>query len=117
MASTLAPQNIPEEKAMDTHTAENPAPASEPNSEEIQPKEASEDTPQKVSRDVTGIRWFLVVLSILSSTFLWALDNTIVADVQPAIVRQFASVEKLPWLPVAFLLGASSTNLFWYNIS
>lgn len=64
-------------------------------------------------RKVTGFKWALVVLSILSSTFLFSLDNTIVADVQPAIVRQFASVDKLSWLPVAFLLGASGTNLLW----
>ena len=65
-------------------------------------------------RQVTGPRWGLVVLSILSSTFLFSLDNTIVADIQPAIVRQFSSVDKLSWLPVAFLLGAAGTNLFWY---
>jgi hypothetical protein len=72
-------------------------------------------SPQQPPRDVSGPVWILVVLSILSSTFLWALDNTIVADVQPSIVRAFASVDKLPWLPVAFLLGAASTNLFWYS--
>jgi len=44
---------------------------------------------QKPPRDVHGIAWALVVLSILSSTFLFALDNTIVADVQPAIVERF----------------------------
>lgn len=76
-------------------------------------KEISQQLQEKPPRNVTGILWVLVVLSILSSTFLWALDNTIVADIQPAIVRQFASVDKLPWLPVAFLLGAASTNLFW----
>ena len=65
-------------------------------------------------RNVTGLLWALVVFSILSSTFLFSLDNTIVADIQPAIVRDFGSVEKLSWLPVAFLLGAASTNLFWY---
>ncbi|MCJ1384343.1 hypothetical protein MMC17_007459 [Xylographa soralifera] len=72
-------------------------------------------SPQATSppREVTGLLWGLVVLSILSSTFLFSLDNTIVADIQPAIVRDFGSVEKLSWLPVAFLLGAASTNLFW----
>lgn len=65
-------------------------------------------------RNVSGPLWGLVVLSILSSTFLFSLDNTIVADIQPAIVRQFNSIDKLSWLPVAFLLGAASTNLFWY---
>ncbi|MCJ1244004.1 hypothetical protein MMC30_001201 [Trapelia coarctata] len=67
----------------------------------------------KPPRNVTGLLWGLVVVSILSSTFLFSLDNTIVADIQPAIIRDFNSIEKLSWLPVAFLLGAASTNLFW----
>jgi len=69
---------------------------------------------QKPPRDVHGIAWALVVLSILSSTFLFALDNTIVADVQPAIVERFDSIAKLPWLSVAFLVAAAGTNLIWY---
>lgn len=68
---------------------------------------------QKPPRDVHGIAWILVVLSILSSTFLFALDNTIVADVQPAIVNRFGSIEKLPWLSVAFLVAGAGTNLVW----
>ena len=72
-----------------------------------------EQAPEAPPR-ATGIRWFLIVLAILSSTFLFALDNTIVADVQPQIVARFASIEKLPWLSVAFLLGAVATNLIWW---
>lgn len=60
-----------------------------------------------------GWKWVLVISSILSSTYLFALDNSIVADIQPAIVEQFQSVEKLPWLSVAFSLGAASTCLVW----
>lgn len=67
-------------------------------------------------RDISGMKWALVVLSILSSTFLFALDNTIVADIQPVIVTQFNSVAKLTWLSVAFLIGAASTNLIWGKI-
>ncbi|CAG8953680.1 hypothetical protein HYFRA_00006569 [Hymenoscyphus fraxineus] len=73
-------------------------------------------TAQGPPRDIGGIRWAIVVLSILSSTFLFALDNTIVADIQPVIVTQFNSVAKLTWLSVAFLIGAASTNLFWGKI-
>ena len=64
-------------------------------------------------RDIHGIKWALAVISILLSTFLFALDNTIVADIQPAIVERFGQVEKLPWLSVAFLVAASGTNLVW----
>ncbi len=70
--------------------------------------------PPEQVRKITGIRWFLVVIAILSSTFLFALDNTVVADVQPAIVERFGEIQKLPWLPIAFLVAAVSTNLIWY---
>ncbi|KAH9208866.1 major facilitator superfamily domain-containing protein [Leptodontidium sp. 2 PMI_412] len=76
-------------------------------------RETAEELPP---RDISGSKWALVVLSILSSTFLFALDNTIVADVQPVIVTHFNSVGKLTWLSVAFLIGAASTNLIWGKI-
>ncbi|CZT07193.1 related to major facilitator (MFS1) transporter [Rhynchosporium agropyri] len=71
---------------------------------------------EKPPRDITGWRWVVVVLAILSSTFLFALDNTIVADIQPVIVKQFDSVSKLSWLSVSFLIGAAATNLLWGKI-
>ena len=65
--------------------------------------------------DLRGIiaGWALIVLSILSSTFFFALDNTIVADVQPVIVIHFDLAGKLTGLSVPFLIGAASTNLIW----
>ncbi|KAG8533219.1 uncharacterized protein KY384_002002 [Bacidia gigantensis] len=68
---------------------------------------------EKPPRDIHGIKWGLAVFSVLASTFLFALDNTIVADVQPAIVESFGDVSKLPWLSVAFLVAAAGTNLVW----
>ncbi|KAL1615416.1 hypothetical protein SLS56_011829 [Neofusicoccum ribis] len=50
-------------------------------------------------------RWFLVVVATLSSIFIYALDNTIVADIVPAIVNEFDGVSKLPWLSVGFSIG------------
>ena len=64
-------------------------------------------------RQIHGLSWALVVGSILTSTFLFGLDNTIVADVQPAIVGKFNSISRLPWLSIAFMIGAASTTLFW----
>lgn len=75
------------------------------------PEQKNEQAP--AGRQLRGISWILVVSSILTSTFLFGLDNTIVADVQPAIVSQFGSVDRLAWLSVAFLVGAASTTLFW----
>ncbi|KAI2642058.1 MFS drug efflux transporter [Xylaria nigripes] len=89
------PENMGENQALKTETS------------------AAIDEIQAKPRRATGVAWILIVISILSSAFLFALDNTIVADIQPAVVRDFESVNKLTWLPVAFLLGASSSNLLW----
>ncbi|KAK0724661.1 putative MFS drug efflux transporter [Lasiosphaeris hirsuta] len=53
---------------------------------------------------------------MLSSIFLYALDNTVVAAVQPIIVTEFGHIEKLPWLSVSFLLSATATNMVWGRI-
>src|SRR6266536_3673090 len=79
---------------------------------EQQPETAEEVPP----RDIQGWKWAIVVLSILSSTFLFALDNTIVADIQPVIVLHFNEVAKISWLSVAFLIGAAATNLVWGKV-
>ncbi|KAH8903793.1 putative MFS drug efflux transporter [Coniochaeta sp. PMI_546] len=64
-------------------------------------------------RDVSGLRWLVIVLAILSSTFLFALDNTVVADVEPKIILQFGAVDKLAWISAAFIMAAVSTNLLF----
>ncbi|KAH0537074.1 hypothetical protein FGG08_006115 [Glutinoglossum americanum] len=81
--------------------------------EKSQPHKGDTEVPP---RTVKGFVWALVVLAILSSTFLFALDNTVVADVQPAIVERFGDIGKLPWLSVSFLLGTVSTILIWGKI-
>lgn len=43
------------------------------------------EDPKSPPREITGWKWFLVVLSIYSSQFLFALDNTIVANVHPSL--------------------------------
>ncbi|KAF1359038.1 MFS general substrate transporter [Lizonia empirigonia] len=68
------------------------------------------------TRDIAGWKWIVVVLAIYSSQFLFALDQTIVANVQPVIVAQFAAVEKLAWISVAFLIGGFGTNLLWGKV-
>jgi len=60
-------------------------------------------------------QWVLIVATIISSTFLFSLDNTIIADVQPKIVEAFGEVGELSWLGVAFVLASSSTLITWYE--
>ncbi|CAG8975977.1 hypothetical protein HYALB_00012312 [Hymenoscyphus albidus] len=78
-------------------------------------------------RQIHGIKWAIAYTSILSSTFLFALDNTVMADVQPSILNRFGAIEQLPWLGVAFALGGISIlpwgkaygifNIKWLYIS
>ncbi|KAI9835615.1 MAG: hypothetical protein M1837_003704 [Sclerophora amabilis] len=62
-------------------------------------------------RSVHGISWVLVILGTLSSIFLYALDNTIVADVIPVIVNRLGHADQLPWLSVGFMIGGVSVVL------
>jgi hypothetical protein len=64
------------------------------------------------ARSIKGLRWVAVVLAVLSSTFFYGLDNTVVADIQPTVVQQYNAIDRLPWVSVTFLIGAASTNFF-----
>ncbi|KAI4104568.1 MAG: hypothetical protein L6R37_003172 [Teloschistes peruensis] len=61
-----------------------------------------------VTRTIHGWKWAVAMAAILSTTFLFALDNTIVADIQPSIINQFNDVERLPWFGVGFGLGSTA---------
>ena len=49
-------------------------------------------------------QWFLLMSAILLGLFLFALDNTILADIQPKIVTEFNSVDRVAWLAVAMMI-------------
>ncbi|EEQ84590.2 MFS drug efflux transporter [Blastomyces dermatitidis ER-3] len=66
------------------------------------------DTPP---RNIDGWKWYLTFISILASTFLYALDVTVVADLQAVIVEELGGIQNLAWLSVAFLLCATAVNL------
>ncbi|KAK4992371.1 hypothetical protein LTR50_001129 [Elasticomyces elasticus] len=57
--------------------------------------------------------WVIIIAAILSSAFLFAIDNTISADIQPAIVRQYSDPQRLSWISLSFLLSAAGTTLLW----
>ncbi|CAJ2505539.1 Uu.00g129330.m01.CDS01 [Anthostomella pinea] len=64
-------------------------------------------TPQAPTRQIRGLKWALVVCSILSSMLIYSLDSTITADLVPAISNDFGQPELLPWLSVGFIAGAA----------
>ncbi|KAF4635653.1 hypothetical protein G7Y89_g2452 [Cudoniella acicularis] len=71
---------------------------------------------EDVQSGVSKPLWVLIVATIMSSTFLFSLDNTIIADVQPKIVEVLGDVGKLSWLGVAFVLASSSTLITWAKL-
>ena len=93
---------------------------------------AIKTTKQETPRTIHGWRWVLAgrknhylnlkieclptshaAMAIFSSVFLFALDQTIVADIIPPIVEHFGDVAKLPWVSVSLLLAAAGTISFW----
>ncbi|KAI2780681.1 putative efflux pump antibiotic resistance protein [Daldinia loculata] len=67
-----------------------------------------------VERKIKGLRWPLVILAVLSSTFLYALDNTITANVRPSILETFGNrFDMLPWLSVSYPMGEVGMNPLW----
>lgn len=55
--------------------------------------------------------WLAVCIAMYITAFLYGLDNTIVADVQGAVVEEFGEVNKLGWLGIGFSLGSVATIL------
>ncbi|KAF2092920.1 MFS general substrate transporter [Rhizodiscina lignyota] len=68
---------------------------------------ANDDDPlsPEEERVINGWRWALACIALYISVFLFALDNTIVADVQAPVVERFGQVEKVGWLGIGFPLG------------
>ena len=63
------------------------------------------------TRQLTGVRWALVIIALVAANLLSSLDNTIVADLQVPLIADLGEVEKFPWISIGFGLGAASTNL------
>lgn len=74
----------------------------------------AENSEEPTQRSITGFLWAIVVLAVLSFTFLYALDNTITANIRPGIVRTFDNnMGMLPWISVSYPLGEIGSCPFW----
>lgn len=56
-------------------------------------------------------KWFLIVFSILVGLLLFALDNTIVTDVQPTIIEDFQAVDQIAWVATGYFLATAALTL------
>ena len=77
---------------------------------EISPASTQTEKP----RNMSTLAWVSVVISLLFSMFLFSLDNVIVADIQPSIIKTLGNVDKLPWVSVGYALGGTAVNLTMY---
>ena len=77
------------------------------------PSEAGVGEDSSTPRDMKSWQWLLLSASVLFSTLLLALDNTVVADLQPQIVETFSDISKLSWVNVNFSLGAAGSAFLW----
>jgi MFS family permease len=58
-----------------------------------------------------GLKLVLIFVSLCSSTFLVALDSTIIATAIPTITSQFNSLDDISWYNAAFLLTLCAFQL------
>jgi MFS family permease len=60
-------------------------------------------------------QWAVAYISMLSTTLLFALDNTIVANIQPMITVSFGRLDLIAWIGTGFALG-SMCILLWGKV-
>ncbi|KAL9018349.1 MAG: hypothetical protein Q9185_004318 [Variospora sp. 1 TL-2023] len=107
-----ASDNDSPEVARQNHTESELSTTAGAGSVDLEKLEGGAGTDDSVAeREMRGAKWLIVVTAILSTTLLFSLDNTVVADVQPKVVEQFGSISKLPWLGAAFALGSAASIL------
>ncbi|KAK2602323.1 hypothetical protein N8I77_008867 [Diaporthe amygdali] len=76
-----------------------------------EPKDTSADSVPGFKREIHGLRWVLTVGAILACFFMYALDTTVVADIQPDIVAALGDFQKFPWLATAYVLPSTALVL------
>ncbi|KAG6364176.1 hypothetical protein INS49_005774 [Diaporthe citri] len=67
-------------------------------------------------RHITGWKWAVASSAMLFPIFLYALDGSIVAVIQAAIVDEFDALGDLSWNNVGLLMGATATVMFWGQV-
>ena len=98
--------NLSDQSALSLEKAQEPAPTEK--EQQVSPsalEQGSKDI-QAEARDIHGVQWVLVCISLYISALLYGLDTTIAADVQASVVATFGSVEQLTWLGSGFPLGS-----------
>ena len=111
MALLEVPQSTPEEQSrtpsISDKASSNPDLAS--SAEKAIPADPSQDA--HTVRPIHGWKWIAAMSALYSTAFLYGLDTTIAADIQPDIVKAFGQIQKLSWIGTGFPLGSVATIL------
>jgi hypothetical protein len=84
------------------------------NEMEIQtPQDSDEEARDPRQRKIEGLPWGFLVVALVSMTFLFAMDNTILANIRPPIIEAFGRVDLLPWVSVSYAMAESGASLGW----
>lgn len=62
---------------------------------------------------LSRVRWVILCASLLLVEVQAALDSTITADLQPAIIDALGEIAKFPWINVSYSLGLGGSCLLW----
>jgi len=104
--------NLPaKESILDGHHADIPEHGRELKRKSTAGSHPPLDLPPPAPRQYGRIKWWSILFSLYAAAFLYGLDNTIVADIQPAAIETFGSVSKLAWLGIGFPLGSIASVL------
>ncbi|KAF9769820.1 Efflux pump dep3 [Fusarium sp. DS 682] len=99
---------------MSDQSTKKPANASHPNPGDFASSSNAFVT-EASPRSIHGWRWAVAYAAMLSTTLLFAIDNTIVANIQPSIINDFGHLELLSWIGTGFALGTMFI-LLWGKI-
>ncbi|KAH7163525.1 major facilitator superfamily domain-containing protein [Dactylonectria estremocensis] len=104
-ASTLRGEDITQEKKQDDGTTTDGEATLDGTDDEID-----------LSEYPTGLKMFFIVLALVLSIFLVALDMTIVATAIPKITDEFKGLDKVGWYGAAFFMTVGAFQSTWGKI-
>lgn len=70
------------------------------------PQDGSVEEPETKEREIRGINWIVICVSLYITCFLYGLDTTIAADVQGPVIGAFGHVDQFSWIGAGFPLGS-----------
>ncbi|MCJ1387671.1 hypothetical protein MMC18_000514 [Xylographa bjoerkii] len=90
-----------------------PASLTPSNKESVQPPSSQDEAPQDTNEYPTGFRLAAIIVALVVSIFLIALDMTIIATAIPRITDEFHSLDQVGWYGSAFFLTLASFQSTW----